>query len=173
MTQDTSSKLLGKLVFPIGALRGSPTHTSSLLFGEISSCLPSFTILYYSLSKSLCLCFASTQEFLHLSLVFAFTRCSNDYSYGGTSVFFHCVSTMLIPKLMQYFMQNYCIRIAGPRVRASTLTLPTVQYLVAHPKTAVAFFPLTASHYLFNAGLKCVFTDCLSLPLFYGQFMLT
>lgn len=71
-------------------------------------------------------------------------------------------------------MRNYCIRITGARARASSLTLPTVQYLAVHPKTAVAFFFfLTAFHYLFNASLKGVLTDPLSLPLFYGQFMLT
>lgn len=53
---------------------------------------------------------------------------------------FDCVSNMQAPKLKQCFMQNYCIRITGLRARALTLILPTMQYLVMNPKTAVAFF---------------------------------
>lgn len=70
-------------------------------------------------------------------------------------------------------MQNYCIRITGLRARALTLILPTMQYLVMNPKTAVAFFSPLSSNSLFNAGLKYVFPNPLSLPLFYGQFKLT
>lgn len=74
---------------------------------------------------------------------------------------------------MQYFMQNYCIGITGLRTRALTFILPTMQHLVVHPKTAVAFFSYLHPNEHFNTGLKCVLPNPLSLPLFYGQFVLT
>lgn len=78
---------------------------------------------------------------------------------------------MLTPELIQYFMQNYSITIIGFRARA--LTLPTMQYLDTHPKTAWLFFSHCIQIYLFNAGLKCAFPNPLSLPLFYVQGVLT